>query len=435
MNQTTQNAGRIDERIAVIGLGYVGLPVAEAFSRRCDNVVGFDISEARISALAGGHDWTGEITDEALANTTLTFSSDPACLAGATFYVVTVPTPVDAARRPDLSALYSACAQLGPHLGPGAVVVFESTVYPGATEDDCGPALEKASGLVCGRDFFLGYSPERINPGDKHHRLETITKIVSGQDAATLARLVKVYGAIIPAGIYQAKSIMVAEAAKVIENTQRDINIALMNELAMIFDRLGLRTKDVLEAAGTKWNFLNFTPGLVGGHCIGVDPYYLTAKAEAVGYHPQVILAGRRINDGVGGFVAQKTLQLIVQSGSSPGRARIGVLGLAFKENVPDLRNSKSFEIVAELQGFGMSVLVHDALCNPEEVLEQFGVTIDALECFKDLDALILAAPHRDYVADPDRLFAMLRAGGVLVDLKSAFDPGTVRSDLSYWSL
>ena len=303
MNRTTQDSARIDERIAVIGLGYVGLPVAVAFAKHCDNVVGFDISDQRIEALEKGDDKTGEIDGEALAGTTLTFSSDPACLAGATLYVVTVPTPVDAARRPDLSALYSACAQLGPHLRPGGVVVFESTVFPGATQENFGPALEAASGLVCGRDFFLGYSPERINPGDKVHRLETIVKIVSGQDAATLARLAKAYSAIVPAGVYEARSIMVAEAAKVIENTQRDINIALMNELAMIFERLGLRTKDVLDAAGTKWNFLNFTPGLVGGHCIGVDPYYLTAKAEAVGFHPQVILAGRRINDGIGRFV------------------------------------------------------------------------------------------------------------------------------------
>ena len=435
--KTTQpsDAARIDERIVVLGLGYVGLPVAEAFARRCDNVVGFDISDKRIAALVGGHDWTGEIDDETLAATTLTFSNDPACLAGATFYVVTVPTPIDAARRPDLSSLYSACAHLGPHLTSGAVVVFESTVFPGATEENCGPALEKASGLVCGRDFFLGYSPERINPGDKVHRLETITKVVSGQDEATLARVAKAYRAIVPAGVYEAKSIMVAEAAKVIENTQRDINIALMNELAMIFERLGLRTKDVLDAAGTKWNFLNFTPGLVGGHCIGVDPYYLTAKAEAVGYHPQVILAGRRINDGIGRFVAQKSLQLIVQSGSNLGSARVGLLGLTFKEDVPDLRNSKSFEIVAELRSFGISVLAHDPLCNPVEAREHFGVAIDALDSFNELDALILAAPHRDYVADPDRLYAMLRTGGVLVDLKSVFEPDAVRSDIIYWSL
>jgi UDP-N-acetyl-D-galactosamine dehydrogenase len=439
MNQATHGTVRenvrIDERIAVIGLGYVGLPVAVAFAARCDSVVGFDIADTRIDALEGGHDGTGEIDDATLAKTTLCFSNDPACLADATFYVVTVPTPVDAARRPDLSALYSACALLGPHLRPGAVVVFESTVFPGATQEQCGPALEAASGLVCGRDFFLGYSPERINPGDKQHRLETIVKIVSGQDAATLARLAAAYGAIVPAGVYEATSIMVAEAAKVIENTQRDINIALMNELAMIFDRLGLRTKDVLDAAGTKWNFLNFTPGLVGGHCIGVDPYYLTAKAEAVGYHPQVILAGRRINDGIGRFVAQKTLQLIVQSGSDLGRARVGVLGLTFKENVPDLRNSKSFEIVAELQSFGISVLAHDALCDPAQALEHFGVAVDTLDNFKDLDAVILAAPHRDYVADPQKLYAMLRPGGVFVDLKSVFEPGSVRAGLTYWSL
>ena len=422
------------EVLAVIGLGYVGLPLAVALAKKF-RVVGYDIKADRVAELANGIDRTGEVDKATLDACNVTFTADPALLAEPSVYFLTVPTPINANRQPDLSLLQKACELIGPHLVDGDLVTIESTVYPGVTDEFCGPILQRVSGLRQYDQIKLAYSPERINPGDKVHRLETIVKIVSGQDAATLARLAKAYGAIVPAGVYEARSIMVAEAAKVIENTQRDINIALMNELAMIFERLGLRTKDVLDAAGTKWNFLNFTPGLVGGHCIGVDPYYLTAKAEAVGFHPQVILARRRINDGIGRFVARKTLQLIVQSGSNLGGARVGVLGLTFKENIPDLRNSKSFEIVAELRSFGISVLAHDALCDPAEALEISGVAIDALDSFKDLDALILAAPHHDYVANPDRLYAMLRAGGVLVDLKSAFEPGAVRAGLAYWSL
>ncbi len=425
----------IEERIAVIGLGYVGLPVAVAFARRCDHVVGFDISEPRVRALDAGHDWTGEVTGYALAASSMKCTCDPADLAGASFFIVTVPTPVDAEHRPDLSPLRSACRTLGPHLRTGAVVVFESTVFPGATEEVCGPELEAASGLVCGRDFKLGYSPERINPGDHVHTLNSIVKIVSGQDAETLDRVASVYGAIVDAGVYRATSIKVAEAAKVIENTQRDLNIALMNELAIIFDRVGLRTRDVLDAAGTKWNFLNFKPGLVGGHCIGVDPYYLTAKAEAVGYHPEVILAGRRINDGVGRFAAQKTLKLLASHGTLPGTARVGLLGLTFKENVPDLRNSRVPDVVAELESFGVSPIVHDPVCDPGTVTDALGLKLVSMEQFEDLDALILAVTHDVYIADPGRLFAMLRQGGVFVDLKSAFQPSQVRDDLAYWSL
>jgi len=426
----------ISERTAIIGLGYVGLPVAIAFARRATQVVGFDISTRRIEALDRGEDWTGEVPDAEVAASGIRFTSDPAELAGASFFVVTVPTPVDGQKRPDLEPLRSACAVIGPHLSPGSVVVFESTVFPGATEEICGPALEVASGLKCGADFTLGYSPERINPGDRIHRLESIVKVVSGQDDATLRRVASAYSAIIQAGVFEATSIRVAEAAKVIENTQRDINIALMNELALIFERLGLRTRDVLDAAGTKWNFLPFTPGLVGGHCIGVDPYYLTAtKAEAVGYHPQVILSGRRINDTMGAFVAQKTIKLMAAAGTELGQARVGLLGLTFKENVPDLRNSRSPDIVRELRGFGIEPVIHDAQADPEEARREFGLEVSGLETFHDLDALILAVIHSAYLDDREQLLAMLRPGGVFVDLKSAFAPSELRPDLSYWSL
>ena len=425
----------ISESIAVIGLGYVGLPVAVAFARQAGRVVGFDISARRIEALERGEDWTGEVSGEDIAASRIRFTSDPAGLAGASLFVVTVPTPVDEQKRPDLGPLRSACAIIGPHLSRGSVVVFESTVFPGATEEICGPALAAASGLTCGTDFTLGYSPERINPGDRTHRLENIVKVVSGQDEATLRRVAAAYSAIVPAGVFEATSIQVAEAAKVIENTQRDINIALMNELALIFERLGLRTRDVLDAAETKWNFLPFTPGLVGGHCIGVDPYYLTAKAEAVGYHPQVILAGRRINDAMGAFVAQKTIKLMAAAGTNLGQARVGLLGLTFKENVPDLRNSRSPDIVRELRGFGIEPLIHDPQADPDQARREFGLEIDGLETFRDLDALILAVSHSAYLGDRERLLAMLRPGGVFVDLKSAFAPSEIRPDVSYWSL
>jgi UDP-N-acetyl-D-galactosamine dehydrogenase len=425
----------ISENIAVIGLGYVGLPVAVAFARQAKQVVGFDISTRRIEALERGEDWTGEVPGDEIAASGIRFTCDPAKLAGTSLFVVTVPTPVDGQKRPDLEPLRSACAIIGPHLSPGAVVVFESTVFPGATEDICGPALEVASGLTCGTDFGLGYSPERINPGDRTHRLESIIKVVSGQDDATLRRVAAAYAAIVPAGVFEATSIRVAEAAKVIENTQRDINIALMNELALIFERLGLRTQDVLDAAGTKWNFLPFTPGLVGGHCIGVDPYYLTAKAEAVGYLPQVILAGRRINDAMGTFVAQKTIKLMAAAGTSLGQARVGLLGLTFKENVPDLRNSRAPDIVSELRGFGIDPLIHDAQADPDQARQELGLEIKPLETFHDLDALILAVSHSTYLGDRERLMAMLRPGGVFVDLKSVFAPSELRPDISYWSL
>ena len=426
----------MSERIAIIGLGYVGLPVAVALARVFPGTVGFDISERRITALREGIDHTGEITTAELRDAALTFTTNPADLAGADFFIVTVPTPIDEQRCPDLEPLRQACRSIARVLRPGCVVVFESTVYPGVTEEVCGPLLGQLSGLQPGVDFGLGYSPERINPGDTTHRLGDVTKVISASDEATLARLVKVYGAIVPAGLHCAPSIKVAEAAKVIENTQRDLNIALMNELALILDRLGLRTRDVLAAAQTKWNFLPFTPGLVGGHCIGVDPYYLTAKAEAVGYHPEVILAGRRINDGMAAFVVQRLVKLLIQADLPVRQARVGILGMTFKENVPDLRNSKVGDMLAEMRQYGMAVRIHDALASAADVEAVFGLATSPLEAFTDLDALVLAVPHKPYLKlRASRLFGMLRPGGALLDIKSVLRPDDAPADRIYWSL
>jgi UDP-N-acetyl-D-galactosamine dehydrogenase len=426
----------MSERIAIIGLGYVGLPVAVALARVFPGTIGFDIAERRVAALREAIDHTGEITAEELRDAALTFTTDPADLAGIGFFIVTVPTPIDAQRCPDLEPLRQACRTIARVLRPGCVVVFESTVYPGVTEEVCGPLLGQLSGLEPGVDFGLGYSPERINPGDKTHRLGDIVKVVSASDEATLARVKKVYGAIVPAGLHCAPSIKVAEAAKVIENTQRDLNIALMNELALILDRLGLRTRDVLAAAQTKWNFLPFSPGLVGGHCIGVDPYYLTAKAEAVGYHPEVILAGRRINDGMAAFVVQRLVKLLIQADLPVRQARVGILGMTFKENVPDLRNSKVGDMLVELQQYGMAVRIHDPLAAGADLEAAFGLAPSPLEAFTDLDALVLAVPHQAYLKlSADRLFAMLRPGGALLDIKAVLRPDDAPADRIYWSL
>jgi UDP-N-acetyl-D-glucosamine/UDP-N-acetyl-D-galactosamine dehydrogenase len=421
---------------AVIGLGYVGLPVALALARHFDPVIGFDVSERRIAALSRGEDWTGEVTPAEIERSQLRLTSDPSDLAMASFFIVTVPTPIDADRRPDLAPLDSACRLIGPALRPGAVVVFESTVYPGVTRDFCGPALAKASGLRQGIDFKLGYSPERINPGDRQHRLETITKIVAGEDGETLTRVAAAYDKVVEAGLHRTSSIEIAEAAKVIENTQRDLNIALMNELAIIFDRLDIPTREVLAAAGTKWNFLPFTPGLVGGHCIGVDPYYLTAKAESVGYHPQVILAGRRINDGMGAYVAQRLVKLLIAADHRVRNTRIGILGLAFKEDVPDLRNSRVPDIVAELRAFGIEAMVHDPLANPAEARHEYGLELCAMSDLHDLDGVVLAVPHRQF---RDNAFAAplatLSPAGVFIDVKSVVDRALVPAGITYWSL
>jgi len=426
----------MDERIGVIGLGYVGLPVALAFARGFPGTVGFDIDDQKVNELRRGHDRTGEQAEDALRETTLQMTSDPSELRGCTFFVVAVPTPVDADNRPDLSPVVRASATVGRVLSGGSIVVYESTVYPGVTEEICGPILERESGLRAGTDFTLGYSPERINPGDKEHTLERITKVVSGQDARTLDRVAAAYGRVVTAGVHRAPSIQVAEAAKVIENTQRDLNIALMNEIAVICDRIGIRTADVLAAARTKWNFLPFTPGLVGGHCIGVDPYYLTTKAEQLGYQPEVILAGRRINNRMGEFIAGKLVKLLVNADLPVKGARVGILGLTFKEDVSDLRNSRVPDIVRELDQFGIRPIVHDPMCAADEALREYGIAVCPLEELTRLDGLILAVPHAQYLEEGTaRIVERLTPGGVLIDVKSVVSPGSVPPGVRYWSL
>jgi UDP-N-acetyl-D-glucosamine/UDP-N-acetyl-D-galactosamine dehydrogenase len=426
----------MERGFAVIGLGYVGLPVALALAKKFEPVIGFDISKRRIAALRDAHDATGEVTAAALRETKLRLTEDADALNEASFLIVTVPTPIDAERRPDLSPLDAACNLIGPRLRTGSVVVFESTVYPGLTREFCGPLLARASGLRQGIDFKLGYSPERINPGDRQHRLETIVKIVAGEDPETLERVAGIYARIVEAGVYRASSLEVAEAAKVIENTQRDLNIALMNELAIIFDRLGIPTTEVLQAAATKWNFLPFTPGLVGGHCIGVDPYYLTARAEAAGYYPQVILSGRRINDGMGGFIAQRLVKLLIAAERPVKGAKIGIVGITFKEDVPDLRNSRVPDIVTELREFGIAAVVADPLADPAEAKREYGVELVPLEGFNELDGLILAVPHRVLgQAGWEKLFGALASGAIMIDVKSAVPRDKIPRDLHYWSL
>lgn len=427
------------DAIAVVGLGYVGLPLAVALGRHF-SVLGVDVSEKRVAELNTGFDRTHEVDFATVGDDVdLTFSADLADLSKARLILVAVPTPIDEFRSPDLRPVRGASASVGTYLQPGTVVVFESTVYPGLTEDVCVPILEKESGLTCGKDFWVGYSPERINPGDKVHRLETITKVVAGQDAASGKLLQDVYGTIIEAGTHLAADIRTAEAAKVIENTQRDLNIALMNELSMIFDRMGIDTLDVLEAAGTKWNFLPFRPGLVGGHCIGVDPYYLTFKAEAMGFHPHVILAGREINDGMGKFIAEATVKRMIKSGVLIKGARVGVLGLTFKENVPDLRNTKAVDVIGELEDYGVTTLVHDAQADPEEAVEELGITLRPMEELVDLDALVLAVSHDEYkdipVADLKKMFAD-PAKALVVDIKCFFDRQVLETEnIAYWRL
>jgi UDP-N-acetyl-D-galactosamine dehydrogenase len=422
-------------RIAVIGLGYVGLPVAVAFARSGAPVIGFDIDRQRIEELRAGHDRTREVEPSALKQAPVVYECDPGPLKGADFFIVTVPTPIDTARRPDLSALLGASKTVGGTLKRGDIVVYESTVYPGAVEEDCMPVLEAASGLVGGRDFTVGYSPERINPGDKEHRFETITKVVSAQDARTLDIVAAVYGSVVKAGIHRAPSIKVAEAAKVIENTQRDLNIAFMNELSAIFQSLGIDTGDVLAAAATKWNFQKFYPGLVGGHCIGVDPYYLTFRAEKAGYHPEVILAGRRINDGTGQRVARECIRCLLRRKRSG--AIVTVLGLTFKENVPDTRNSKVVDIVRELQSFGLDVQVHDPLASADEAAHEYGIKLVELEKLAPADAVILAVAHEDYAAEGWALVRRLLRGGegVVLDVKSRLDRSAKPDGIELWRL
>lgn len=422
--------------IAVIGLGYVGLPVALAMAKKFPNTVGFDINQQKTTALNQGIDSTGEVSSDDLKNTSLKITCETLDLADCNFFIVAVPTPIDDNRVPDLTPLIKASEIIGKVLKKGDVVVYESTVYPGVTEEVCGAVLARVSNLQQGVDFKLGYSPERINPGDKTHTLEKIVKIVAGEDPETLAKIANVYGAVVDAGIHRAPSIKVAEAAKVIENTQRDLNVALMNELAIICDRLNIRTRDVLAAAGTKWNFLPFTPGLVGGHCIGVDPYYLTAKAQQVGYYPQVILAGRRINDNMGQFLGSRLVKLLVEANVTIKNARVGILGLTFKENVPDLRNSRVPDIIHELRQFGIVPLVHDSLAENSHALHEYGIQLSHWKDLTYLDALILAVPHQEYLEIPaERLFAHIRPGGIFMDIKSIFAPADIPANIHYWSL
>jgi UDP-N-acetyl-D-galactosamine dehydrogenase len=425
-------------KISVIGLGYVGLPVAVAFGRK-GRVVGFDINRQRITELRSGHDRTGEVDAGELRETDILFTGDVDDLRLADFHIVAVPTPVDDAHQPDLTPMLKASETVGRALEKGDIVVYESTVYPGATEEDCVPILERVSGLRCGVDFTVGYSPERINPGDREHSFTRIKKVVAGQDERTLDIVAEVYGSVVEAGVHKAPSIKVAEAAKVIENTQRDLNIALMNELALIFDRMGIETKAVLEAAGTKWNFLKFSPGLVGGHCIGVDPYYLTHKAEKVGYIPQVILAGRRINDSIGRYVARRAIREMIRAGHSVLGATVTVLGLTFKEDCPDLRNSRVIDIIAELREYGVEVQVHDELADPDEAVHEYGVRLTPWDQLVPSAAVIVAVAHRRYRAlTPEALARLFLPAGerVLVDVKSVYDRRSL-SDAGFrtWAL
>lgn len=422
-------------KLAVVGLGYVGLPVAVAFARAGFPVIGFDVDRDRIADLRGGIDRTGEVAGADIAQSALRLTTAVEDLRAADFFIIAVPTPIDASCAPDLSMLLAASHTVGSALNRGAIVVYESTVYPGATEDACVPALEAASALKAGVDFTVGYSPERINPGDRQHRFEMIRKVVSGQDAATLDIIAETYGAVVTAGIHRAPSIKVAEAAKVIENTQRDLNIALMNELSLIFDRLGIDTQDVLAAAGTKWNFLPFTPGLVGGHCIGVDPYYLTHTAQRLGYHPEVVLAGRRVNDAVGFRVARECVRRLVRLARPD--PRVTILGLTFKENVPDIRNSKAVDIVTELGSFGIPVQLCDPAASADAVRRQYGLRLVAESELDPADAVIIAVAHRRFVTGGWPLVSrLLRDGrGVVLDVKGVLDRAEQPGNIDLWRM
>ncbi|MCU0949486.1 MAG: nucleotide sugar dehydrogenase [Burkholderiaceae bacterium] len=423
--------------VAVVGLGYVGLPLAVEFGKQF-RTIGFDLSTSKIEAYKRHVDPTGEVSTEDLKSATqLEVTTDPAALKAADFVVVAVPTPVDDAHNPDFSPLVGASTSVGRNLKPGAIVVYESTVYPGATEEICIPILENESGMRWKQDFFVGYSPERINPGDKERTLTKIVKVVSGDTPATLDKVAAMYGAVIKAGVYKASSIAVAEAAKVIENTQRDLNIALMNELSLIFHKIGIDTLEVLEAAGTKWNFLPFRPGLVGGHCIGVDPYYLTHKADKLGYHPQVILAGRRINDGMGKFIAEQTVKQMINTGSPVKGSHVIVLGLTFKENCPDLRNSKVIDVIRELESYGCTVHVHDPVAEPAEAVHEYGVRLVSWDHLPRANAIVAAVAHKEFKARPlDDFAGKLAPGGLYVDVKCQADAAALRAKgLHVWRL
>jgi len=425
------------DKIAIVGLGYVGLPLAVHLSEHFD-VKGYDLKDERIKELKSGLDRTLEVSKEQLDKAKIFFTSEPKELSGCKLIIVAVPTPIDEYRIPDLSPLRGASKIAGKHMVKGSCIVFESTVYPGATEEVCAPILEKESGLTLGMDFTLGYSPERINPGDKVHTIDKIIKIVSGSDDKTCLLLSEVYGKIVKAGIHEASSIKVAEAAKVIENTQRDLNIALMNELAMIFDKAGIDTNEVLEAAGTKWNFLPFRPGLVGGHCIGVDPYYLTVKAESLGYHPEMILAGRRINDGMAKYIAEKAVKLLIGADKQVHGAKVAVLGITFKEDVPDLRNTKVVDIISELTDYGIEVLVHDPLADAKEAENYYNLELKEMDDLAGVDAVIVAVMHRPYRELGIEKIAGMCAGGtpIIIDVKSGFSRKDVeKGGIIYWRL
>jgi len=425
-----------ERKIAVIGLGYVGLPVAVSYGRAGYPTVGFDIEESRISELKSGYDRTEEIEKGDVLHDSLTYTNQLNALNSSDFFIVTVPTPIDSARRPDMSAIISATRTIAKVLKKGDIVVYESTVYPGATEEDCVPLLEEISGLNCGVDFSVGYSPERINPGDKEHRFETILKVVSGYDAETLDIVARTYEAVVTAGVFRAANIKTAEAAKVIENTQRDLNIAFVNELSQIFERIGIDTHDVLEAAGTKWNFLKFTPGLVGGHCIGVDPYYLTHKAEQLGHHPQVILSGRRVNDRMGHYIAMQVIKMLMKRGRIDDPI-VTILGLTFKENVPDLRNSKVVDIITELNDMGIKVQVTDPWANEAEAMHEYGVTLIDEKDLKPADVVIFAVSHRKYIDGgwPLVQSQLKDKSGFVVDIKAALDRNTTPDNVILWRL
>lgn len=427
-----------EEKISLVGLGYVGMPIAVEFAKRGAKVIGFDLNTAKIETYKSGIDPTKEVGDDVIKNTTVEFTSNETDLRQAKFHIVAVPTPVKEDHTPDLTPVEGASEILGRNLEKGSVVVFESTVYPGVTEDICVPILEKESGLKCGVDFKIGYSPERINPGDKVHRLSTITKIVSGMDEETLDTVAKVYEIVVDAGVHRAESIKVAEAAKVIENSQRDINIAFMNELSIIFNRMGIDTKSVLEAAGTKWNFLKFYPGLVGGHCIGVDPYYLTYKAEELGYHSQIILSGRRINDDMGKYVAENVVKNLIAADKAVKGAKVAILGFTFKENCPDTRNTKVIDIVKELQEYGIDPLIADPAADADEAKRLYGVKFTELAEIKDMDTVVLAVAHTEFATftmeHMDRLFG--EGTKVLLDLKGLLNRKEYeKAGYSYWRL
>lgn len=428
-----------EEKIALVGLGYVGMPIAVAFAKKV-SVIGYDLNSSKIELYKKGIDPTKEVGNDVIKNTAVEFTSDETKLKDAKFYIVAVPTPVNDDHTPDLTPVEGASRILGRNLSKNSIVVFESTVYPGVTEDICVPILEKESGLKCGVDFKIGYSPERINPGDKVHRLETITKIVSGMDEETLDEIAKVYELVVEAGVHRAESIKVAEAAKVIENSQRDINIAFMNELSIIFDKMGIDTKAVLEAAGTKWNFLKFAPGLVGGHCIGVDPYYLTYKAEQLGYHSQIILSGRRINDDMGKYVAESIVKKLIASDLPVKNAKVAILGFTFKENCPDTRNTKVIDIYKELGEFGITPLVVDTTADADEAKRLYGISFGDLDDIHDMDAVIVAVAHEDFLklskTDIDGFFNKENNMKVLADIKGLFDKRQFATDdYVYWRL